>query len=104
MRRALSSMSSIRQTVAMKLDWHDVAYTGGVITTMPPGFLTRARDALTRPVGRIHWCHAELASHWGLGVWVTGGVQYAQHVAGVVDERLRPREAGSGERVAASVG
>jgi monoamine oxidase len=90
----------------IEYDWHDVSYTGGVITTMPPGFLTRARDALTRPVGRIHWCHAELASHWGLGVWVNGGVQYAQSVAGIVDERLqqRPGEAAGGERVAASAG
>lgn len=69
-------------------DWHDVPYSAGVITTMPPGFLTRAAHGMKDPVGRIHWCHAELASHWGLGVWVNGGVEYADRTAAAVGARL----------------
>lgn len=69
-------------------DWQAEPYTGAVITTMPPGFLTRSREALSEPIGRVHWCHAELGHNWGSGVWVNGGIECGQRLARDLDRRL----------------
>jgi monoamine oxidase len=72
----------------LEKDWLAEPYTAGCMGTMPPGFLTRSREMLTAPVGRVHWCHSELGTSWGTGVWVNGGVECGERVAREVAARL----------------
>jgi monoamine oxidase len=75
-------------------NWLAEPYTAAVNTTMQPGFLTRSREALSEPVGRLHWCHSELGARWSSGVWVNGGVERAERVAREVAARLGAPVAG----------
>jgi monoamine oxidase len=46
-------------------DWNDEIWSRGApVNLMPPGSLTRDREAIWAPVGRIHWAGTETATYW----------------------------------------
>lgn len=45
--------------------WVDEPWSrGGYAAVLPPGAITSFRDALSRPVGRLHWAGTETATRW----------------------------------------
>lgn len=51
-----------------------------------PGALTADRDALTRPVGRVHWAGTETATYWH--GYMDGAISSRQRVAVEVQRAL----------------
>ncbi|TVQ11443.1 MAG: flavin monoamine oxidase family protein [Leptolyngbya sp. DLM2.Bin27] len=48
-----------------EIDWPSKPWTGGGYAAfMPPGVWTSYGEALTTPVGRIHWAGTEMAERW----------------------------------------
>jgi len=46
-------------------DWPDEIWSrGGPVHLLGPGLLTRAREAIWAPVGRLHWAGTETATYW----------------------------------------
>jgi L-amino acid dehydrogenase len=46
-------------------DWPGEPWVGGAYAAfMPPGVWTGLGDALTAPVGRVHWAGTEMAARW----------------------------------------
>lgn len=60
--------------------WAEEEWTRGCYTgMMPPGAWTNFTDALTRPVGRIHWAGTETAAVWN--GYIEGAMQSGQRAA-----------------------
>lgn len=46
-------------------DWNDEVWSRGApVNLLAPGTLTRDRDAMWAPVGRVHWAGTETATYW----------------------------------------
>jgi monoamine oxidase len=71
----------------VEFDWHSQPWTGGCISALPPGLLTRAGSALNSPVGRIHWAGTERSSIWVN--YIEGAIRSGQKAARDVAARLR---------------
>ena len=72
----------------VEFDWNSQPWTGGCISGLPPGLLTRAGSALNSPVGRIHWAGTERSSIWVN--YIEGAIRAGQKAARDVAARLRP--------------
>jgi monoamine oxidase len=48
----------------LEQDWSTERYQSGCVPVAAPGVLTRARDAFTRPIGRVHFAGAETSQVW----------------------------------------
>ena len=48
----------------LEKDWIHEPWIAGCESTRAPGLITETRDALTQPVGRIHWAGTETADKW----------------------------------------
>jgi len=58
-------LSFIYRSFLILQDWPSVEYVGGAFTAvMPTGGWTQFGQALTEPVGRIHWSGTETSSRW----------------------------------------
>lgn len=67
-------------------DWLDVEYSTGCSCPTPPGLLTQLGEALTEPVGRIHWASSEASDRWT--GWMAGAVVAGERAAREVEARL----------------
>jgi monoamine oxidase len=68
-------------------DWPSDPWTGGAYAAfMPPGVWTSFGEALTPPVGRIHWAGTEIADRWP--GFFEGAVLTGEAAAAVVQSSL----------------
>jgi monoamine oxidase len=71
-----------------EVDWPSEPWTGGGYAAfMPPGVWTSFGDALTTPVGRIHWAGTEMADRWA--GFFEGAVRTGETAAEVVQANLQ---------------
>lgn len=71
-----------------EVDWPSDPWTGGGYAAfMPPGVWTSFGDALTAPVGRIHWAGTEIATRWP--GFFEGAVQTGEAAATVIQVQLQ---------------
>ncbi|MDE5414506.1 flavin monoamine oxidase family protein [Alkalihalobacterium chitinilyticum] len=72
-------------------DWSEDKWTrGGYGSHFPPGTLTKYGNALTEPVGPIHWAGSETATKWRL--YMEGAVQSGQRAAEEVWHDLHSKQ------------
>lgn len=73
-----------------EVDWPSEPWTGGGYAAfMPPGVWTSFGEALTAPVGRIHWAGTEIADRWA-GFFdgaVRTGESAAQEIINLLQEK-----------------
>ena len=71
-----------------EVDWPSEPWTGGGYAAfMPPGVWTSLGDALTTPVGRIHWAGTEMADRWA--GFFEGAVRTGEKVAERIQANLQ---------------
>lgn len=71
-----------------EVDWPRDPWTGGAYSAfMPPGVWTSFGDALTAPVGRIHWAGTEIAMQWP--GFFEGAVQTGETAAAAIQAQLQ---------------
>ncbi|MFF9853944.1 flavin monoamine oxidase family protein [Streptomyces litmocidini] len=46
----------------LEQDWAHEPWIAGCVSTRPPGLMTQYTDAVSRPVGRVHWAGTETAT------------------------------------------
>src|SRR5205823_14920591 len=78
-------------------DWAHADWIEGGISTRPPGLMTQYTDAVTTPVGRVHWAGTEAASVAYDG-YMDGAVVAAERAVTEVLEALRENDAASFEQ------
>jgi monoamine oxidase len=64
-------------------DWNDEIWSRGApVNLLAPGTLTRDREAMWAPVGRVHWAGTETATYWHgyMDGAITSGQRAAQEV------------------------
>ncbi|MPY80627.1 MAG: hypothetical protein GEV04_19705 [Actinophytocola sp.] len=49
----------------LEKDWVHEPWIEGCVSARPPGLMTQYTDALSTPVGRIHWAGTETANVYG---------------------------------------
>ncbi|WOD39821.1 flavin monoamine oxidase family protein [Nodosilinea sp. E11] len=70
-----------------EIDWPGKPWTGGGYAAfMPPGVWTSYGEALTAPVGRIHWAGTEMADRWP--GFFDGAVRTGEAAAAAIDALL----------------
>lgn len=70
-----------------EVDWPGEPWTGGGYAAfMPPGVWTSFGEALTAPVGRIHWAGSEIADRWP--GFFDGAVRTGEAAAKMIAELL----------------
>jgi len=71
-----------------EVDWPSEPWTGGGYAAfMPPGVWTSFGDALTTPVGRIHWAGTEMADRWA--GFFEGAVRTGETAAELIQANLQ---------------
>lgn len=73
----------------LEQSWIDEPWIAGCVGTRSPGVMTQYTDAVTTPVGRIHWAGTEAAPQFEN--YLEGAVLSAQRAADEVCAALRPR-------------
>lgn len=84
----------------LETDWGSEPFQSGCVPAPAPGVLTAARDAVTAPVGRLHWAGAESSPVWE--GHMEGAVLAGRRAADEVDRALtdegRPPSGAAGAR------
>jgi len=76
-----------------EVDWPSEPWVGGGYAAfMPPGVWTSFGEALTAPVGRIHWAGSEIADRWP--GFFDGAVRTAEATADAIARLLQGRSPG----------
>jgi monoamine oxidase len=68
-------------------NWDDEPFQSGCEGGLAPGVLTRARTALSQPVGEIHWAGVETARKWA--GWMNGAAEAGERAATEIVDAMR---------------
>lgn len=70
----------------IECDWNRQAWTGGCLTTLPPGVFSKVGSILNQPVGCLHWAGTERSMVWTN--YIEGAIRSGQNAARQVAKRL----------------
>ncbi|MFG3228533.1 flavin monoamine oxidase family protein [Kitasatospora sp. NPDC048194] len=95
---ALFGPEAGRPVRMLEKSWVGEPWIAGCTGTRAPGVMTRYTDAVTAPVGRIHWAGTEAAPEFDS--YLEGAVRSAERAVGEVNARLRAATAPAADSTA----